>query len=100
MPSHNHGISDPGHGHSAGDNGHSHNISKGTTGYTANYNSSMESLSGGSRNNGNTNFGSDTSYANVYVNNNTTGISNNNNGSGNSHNIMQPFIVINFIIKF
>ena len=100
MPSHNHGISDPGHGHSAGDNGHSHNISKGTTGYSASYNGSMESLSGGSRNNGNTNFGSDTSYANVYVNNNTTGISINNNGSGNSHNIMQPFIVMNFIIKF
>jgi microcystin-dependent protein len=100
MPSHNHSISDPGHGHSAGDNGHSHNITRGTTGYTASYNSSRENVTGGSRNNGDVNFGSDTGYANVYVNNNTTGISVNNNGSGNSHNNMQPFIVMNFIIKF
>jgi microcystin-dependent protein len=30
----------------------------------------------------------------------TTGISIQNNGGGNAHNVMQPFLALNYIIKF
>ena len=79
MPSHNHSINDPGHSHSltAGD------ILRWQPGY------GDRTAPGGG----------DFRGINVQAYTNTTGISINNAGGNGAHNNMQPFTVINFVIK-
>ena len=74
MPTHNHGVTDPGHSHSIpirsegfADMGPDDDVSQGT--------------------------GYNTGSA-------LTGITINNAGSGNAHNNMQPFLVIRYLIKY
>jgi len=75
---HNHGVTDPGHSHTA--NG----IQKGTSTTPGNV------IFGGSANAGNLSIVTDSA---------TTGISINSTGSGSAHNIVQPTIVCNYIIR-
>ena len=76
MPSHNHGVNDPSHSHTY---------------------QTFDSIGGAIGNVNGTNSGG------RYYNQNTygayTGISIQNAGSGGAHNNMQPYVVVNFIIK-
>lgn len=86
MPSHNHGINDPGHGH----------------GSNAAFTIGGIGGSGGSGiPNGASSWGNPT-YGNAHwysIVGNTTGISIQSNGSGSAHNNLQPYMALNYIIK-
>jgi len=79
MPSHNHGITDPGHTHT--------------------WNNGLEGDDSG-------NGGSNAEYTRTggsvtdAILNATTGISINNTGGGGAHNNMQPFLALRFLIKY
>lgn len=82
MPAHNHSINDSGHGHSLSDGANV--LARGNGAVAA-----------GPFLQGNDGIAA-TSYS---ASSSTTGISINNNGSGNAHNIMQPSAVVMMIIK-
>lgn len=77
LPSHNHGVTDPGHTHGG--------IKFKTTGGGSSVGPQLATT----RN----------SSLHRYVKNNTTGISVDNAGGGGSHNNVQPGLVLSFIIK-
>ena len=72
MPAHNHGVTDPGHTHSV-------DVGGGNPGSASNNIDTSQSGSTGSS---------------------TTGITIQNAGSGTAHNIMQPFLILNYIVKY
>ena len=78
MPSHNHGITDPGHHHSYVNNTNDQSVNTLTTQDTAADNADLSATTGTS----------------------TTGITINNNGGGNAFNVMQPTIFISNIFIF
>jgi len=78
MPSHNHAVNDPGHGHTAQASSGAPQQIHGTVGYDVNSNYNRD----------------------VTVNPRQTGISIQNNGGNVPHNNMQPYVVVNFIIKY
>lgn len=94
MPSHNHGVTDPGHNHGVTDPGHSHTMSNivftGAGAFSAN--SGPFAITTGSP-------ATSTATTGISVNSNTTGISINNNGGGSAHNVVQPTLVTNCIIR-
>lgn len=109
MPAHNHAVSDPGHAHSVYDPGHAHSVydpghshtySQVTTangqgsdiGTANNHRTGTTSASG-------TGIGIYAAVTGVSIYSGATGISIANNGSGSAHNITQPTIVLNHIIK-
>jgi microcystin-dependent protein len=77
MPSHNHGVNDPGHNHSMpyGGYGFGGSVPHGANSFMGYENAFPSGTSG-------------------------TGISINNNGGGGSHNNMPPSLVLNYIIKY
>ncbi len=79
MPSHNHGVTDPGHSH------------------TWNYGTEGDDSGSGASNSEFTTIGGSVSGA---VASATTGITTNNNGSGQAHNVMQPYVVLRYFIKY
>lgn len=92
MPTHNHGITDPGHTHGITDPGHTHS----QTTINDDFNQSGENPPGFTADSAGTmtwnNINSSTTG--VTVNTATTGITTNNNGGGQPHNNMQPTIFI------
>lgn len=76
MPQHNHGVNDPGHSHSA-----SFRLGQSAGGLTWAYGGTADNAS-----------------QSVNVVSNTTGITIQNNGSGQAHPNVQPTIVLNYII--
>ncbi len=95
IPSHNHGVSDPGHSHSVYDPGHSHAMPSNYLRWAG----GDRSAGGGGDFGGK--FGDYTGGAGTGISlySASTGISINNAGGGGSHNNMQPFVVVNFVIK-
>lgn len=81
IPSHSHSINDPGHSHTSrigrDDGNNSNNAGQAPPG-----DATTNILDGYS------------------TTNNTTGITINSTGGGQAHNLMQPFLVLNYIIKF
>ncbi len=78
MPSHNHNITDPGHAHSYVNNTNNQSTDNAFHTETVADDSDIGATTGTS----------------------TTGITINNTGGGQAHNNMQPFIVLNYIIKY
>lgn len=78
MPVHNHGINDPGHTHSYVNNVNNQNTDNAFATETAADEVDLNQTTGIS----------------------TTGITINNTGGGQSHNVMDPFLSLNYIIKF
>lgn len=94
LPPHNHGVVDPGHAHGVTDPGHAH-------GYTATQGvGSIENdapdYNGSVFQNGQTTGASATG---VTVNTATTGITTMLTGGGESHNILDPYMALRYIIK-
>jgi microcystin-dependent protein len=77
MPSHNHDITDPGHTHSYVNNVNDQNTDNAFSTETAADSADLAQTTGTS----------------------TTGITINNTGGGGAHNNMQPFVVLNYLIK-
>lgn len=81
LPAHAHAVTDPGHGHQTGPNSN----------YWPPINMPGSTVTG---------IGVGTANAGLAaVSNNTTGISIQNTGGGGSHNNMQPYQIVNYIIK-
>ena len=78
MPSHNHGVTDPGHAHSYVNNTNDQNTDNAFATETA----------------------ADQVDLNKTTSSNTTGISINNTGGGQAHNVMQPYVVLRYFIKY
>jgi microcystin-dependent protein len=78
MPAHSHPITDPGHNHAASDGSNPANIANNTG---SNY------KTGGSQG------------GIVTLSSATTGITEGNTGGGGTHNNMQPWVAVNFLIK-
>lgn len=81
IPSHSHSINDPGHSHTSRIGRDDGNISN-NAGQAPPGDATINILDGYS------------------TTNNTTGITVNSTGGGQAHNLMQPFLVLNYIIKF
>lgn len=109
MPAHNHAVSDPGHAHSVYDPGHAHGV------YDPGHSHSYDRVSvangqgsqvgtannhtTGTTSHNATGIGIYAAATGVGVYSGVTGISIGSNGSGAAHNITQPTIVLNHIIK-
>jgi microcystin-dependent protein len=116
LPSHGHDITDGGHSHIVTDPGHNHTVTDPGHAHTQttindDFNNSGGSPPGFSADGAGSRTWSNINSATtgIYNNSNTTGISNNssftgisvnNAGGGSSHNVMQPFIALNYIIKY
>lgn len=81
MPTHNHGVNDPGHSHSISTAGNDCNSAGAPTGDPVGM------------------AGCPKAYTTRSTQSSGSGISIQNAGSGQPHNIMQPYIVLNYIIK-
>ncbi len=96
MPAHNHGVTDPGHAHGVTDPGHTHNLYRDvSTGTNVN---SIEAPFGISGYGGE--FTTLTGSTGITIDSNTTGISINDTGSSNTHNILPPISVVNIFIVY
>lgn len=100
LAAHNHAVTDPTHTHSVYDPGHSHTVPgwnltafDGTGGA---YSVGADAPTSGAAGTGQTTSGVGTGISNYAA---PTGISIQNNGSGQAHNNTQPTIVLNHIIK-
>lgn len=110
MPTHGHTVTDPGHIHT----GTTNSVGEHTHGYTDAFFS--ENIPGGANNafgsagftdndnslitrNATTNSNGNHSHT-VAVTNSKSGVTINNTGGNGAHNNMQPYIVVNYIIKY
>jgi len=110
MPGHNHSVNDPGHIHNVNDPRHSHNISD--PGHYHNIDLDNGLTSGGiddasETSAGTTQTASSTTgisilsdYTGISIISHSTGINILSTGSSQSHNNLQPYIVLNYIIKY
>ena len=97
MPAHGHGVNDPGHAHGIYDPGHIHYVAaqSGSPGTTLNpdfYGAGLNENVYGQKNTGAAGTG-------ISVYGATVGITLSQSGSGAAHDIMQPTLVLNKIIK-
>lgn len=99
IPSHNHNFNDPGHNHGVYDPGHSHTSNKrflqdvGSGGNIAN-------PGGGSVFRGLSDLAINGSGTGIGIYGNTTGITIQPSGGDQAHNVVQPTIILNKIIKY
>lgn len=111
LPAHNHSVTDPGHTHTISQTAHSHTITDpGHTHTVPNYNSngSTNIRSGGTNqaqvadatNSANTGVTVNTTSITISNNSATTGITTDNTGSDTAVTHLQPYLTINYIIKY
>ena len=119
-PGHNHSVSDPGHYHSVNDPGHTHSINDPGHSHTIDLDDGLTGGGGvddaGESSEGNDNTGTSTTGISLYssttginlnnaqtgiaIQNHTTGITMMPQGMGMAHNNLQPYLVLNYIIKY
>jgi microcystin-dependent protein len=109
MPTHSHGVTDPGHGHGVTDPSHAHGVSD--PGHNHLYTNvavaGAVSLTSGASSfggtdavgNAQTNISINAAFTGVSVNSASAGISVNNAGSGGAHTNMPPTRICNFIVR-
>lgn len=90
MPTHNHGITDPGHAHNITDPGHTHTYVNNVGDQSVHTMTTQDTAADQIDYNQTTG----SSITGVTVNTATTGITTNNNGGSQPHNNMQPTIFI------
>lgn len=90
MPTHNHGITDPGHAHGITDPGHAHSYVNNTN----DQNTDNAFASETAADQADLNQTTGTSLTGISVNTNTTGITTVTTGNSQPHNNMQPTIFI------
>lgn len=95
MPTHSHSLNDPGHSHSISDPGHRHDVDLHSS-FMGASGSFVEDCDFSPSNTGVTQFAT----TGISMNPNTTGITVGLTGGGQSHNNLQPYIVLNYIIKY
>lgn len=94
MPVHTHTVTDPGHTHTEG--GHTHNLLDISSGAGAgNYITPTGTIASTY-----TAKGAMVQTTTITINSNTTGITNQNAGSGGAHYNMQPSLVLNYIVRY
>jgi microcystin-dependent protein len=96
MPSHNHGVTDPGHAHGVTDPGHAHQ-SIVQDGIQYGPSSGLGSISMADE--PQTTAATSTNTTGVTVNTAVTGISIQYTGGGQSHNVLDPYMALRYIIK-
>ena len=108
MPSHSHAVSDPGHNHGLNDPEHGHELYQPLntcpTGQQANSHLSPSSegpmnYPGSKLNGGGQPWIVGTNSTGISLNAAQTGLSISSTGAGQAHNILQPYLVLNYIIK-
>lgn len=110
LPAHNHPVIDPGHIHAVVDPGHSHSIND--PGHAHGYdlpvfdavggggtNSVADNSTGGTTDSAATNITVQTHTANISIANNTTGVTTGDTGSGTAFSVVNPYSVVNFLVK-
>ncbi len=95
MPAHNHGVVDPGHAHGVTDPGHAHSYVNNSGDQGVNTITTQSDAADQVEYNQTT--GSNTTG--VTVNTATTGITTALTGGGQSHNILDPYMALRYIIK-
>lgn len=95
LPPHNHGVVDPGHAHGVTDPGHAHSYSNNSGDQGVNtlttQNDAADQVEYGQT--------TGTSTTGVTVNTATTGITTMLTGGGESHNVLDPYMALRYIIK-
>lgn len=97
MPSHNHTINDPTHNHGVNDPGHNHGIYGRIEAVTSPPGPGRTASDPGSANNNTTTMGNGTG---INLSAASTGVTINNAGGGGAHNNLQPYLTLNYIIKY
>tara|TARA_B100000131_G_scaffold131196_1_gene127897 strand:- start:1450 stop:2034 length:585 start_codon:yes stop_codon:yes gene_type:complete len=96
MPQHNHDFNDPGHGHGITDNGHFHTTLDGVG--RANY-AEPRNVGVGSDGNVNNTGNTDTKTTGITINGNTTGITIQPKGNGDSIDIRSKYLALCYIMR-
>ena len=96
MPQHNHDFNDPGHGHGITDNGHFHTTLDGVG--RASY-AEPRNVGVGSDGNVNNTGNTDTKTTGITINGNTTGITIQPKGNGDSIDIRSKYLALCYIMR-
>lgn len=94
MPGHNHGVTDPGHTHGVTDPQHNHGLAheENTLSAGAAVDRTGTGASSGT-------YTTQNAATGVTINSATAGISTNSTGSGDAHENLPPYQIVNYIIK-
>jgi microcystin-dependent protein len=95
LPAHNHGVIDPGHAHGVTDPGHTHLYQNNTGNQGTDNAFNSQTAADEVEYNQTTNA----SFTGVTVNTATTGITTILTGNNQSHNILDPYMALRYIIK-
>lgn len=94
IPSHNHSVSDSGHSHGVTDSGHTHGL---THDATQEDGAAKDRIGTGV---GTGTYNTESATTGLTVNSGNASISESSVGGGGAHNNVQPYVTLNFVIKY